>query len=494
MTRPRAAVVLLALAAVVVLVGLGVTAGRDGEPAGPGGRGERPAAAPAQSQEPSPDAAPAARGSPDDPPFATAVSPDGRYLVDQRGEPFLVRGDSPWSLLTDLTPDEQRHYLQTRAGQGFNAVLTALLGAVANGAPSDDGATVDGLHPFVDGDVTRLDDAYWDRVVATAETARRLGLTLFLYPVDGWSVGKAFSPGGPDDCRAYGRAVAERFAGLPNVVWVMGGDYFPQTDDPAAGSDVDRCMDAALGGIRDAGDRRPFSVQLGYDVSRSTDNPFWAPRVDWVFAYSYYPTYRAVLDARATAPARPVVFGEGNYEGENNQAETAPTTPETLRRQVLWAMTSGAAGDFFGTDDWELLPGWQDRLGSPGVRAVTVARDVLAGLRWWELVPDGGPATVDGGRALVESGRGRPVLDDAPGDVLDDDYVTAAATPDGAQAAVYVPTARTVRLDLGLLRPGVVATWVDPSSGARHAAGSGPDFTTPGRNADGASDWLLVLR
>jgi hypothetical protein len=45
-------------------------------------------------------------------------------------------------------------------------------------------------------------------------------------------------------------------------------------------------------------------------------------------------------------------MGEANYEGENNQPETLPTTDQTLRRQVLWALTSGAAGELVGSHDW----------------------------------------------------------------------------------------------------------------------------------------------
>jgi hypothetical protein len=69
-----------------------------------------------------------------------------------------------------------------------------------------------------------------------------------------------------------------------------------------------------------------------------------------------------MLDAYRRQPAIPAVLGEANYEGENNQPETPPTTDETLRRQVLWSLTSGAAGEFVGSDDWEFRDGWEQRL------------------------------------------------------------------------------------------------------------------------------------
>ena len=293
--------------------------------------------------------------------YVTAVSADGRFFVDQQGEPILVRGDSPWSLMVDVSPRDAERYFATRSAQGFNAALVSLIGSTANGGPSDDGATYDGLLPFVSSDVLAWNDDYWQRVHSYLVKAANHGITVFLYPIDGWTIGNSFVPASISTCHEYGMRVARYFAALPNIVWMTGGDYFPATEDLAAGSEVDHCMDAALRGIRDAGNTRPFSIQLNYERSWSTQNPFWAPRVDWNFVYTYHPTYEAVLKAYRAQPARPALFGEGNYEGENNQPGP-PTTAETLRRQVLWALTSGSPGDIFGTDDWEFLPGWQDRV------------------------------------------------------------------------------------------------------------------------------------
>jgi hypothetical protein len=122
-------------------------------------------------------------------------------------------------------------------------------------------------------------------------------------------------------------------------------------------------------------------------------------RVDCNFVYTYYPTDKAVLDARRRQPAIPAVFGEANYEGENNQHETPPTTDETLRWQVLWSLTSGAAGEFFGSHDWSFHPGWQRRLSTRGFTQVTRLRRLFSTLRWWELVPDTANELVTAGRA-----------------------------------------------------------------------------------------------
>ena len=126
--------------------------------------------------------------------FATSVSANGRYFLDQYGKPLLLKGDSPWSLMTRLSPEQARLWFADRQRQGFNAAIVSLIGAVANGAPSDDGATFDGLLPFVDGDVLRWQQPYWQRVTAYLRLAADHGITVLLYPIDGWTIDHSFVP------------------------------------------------------------------------------------------------------------------------------------------------------------------------------------------------------------------------------------------------------------------------------------------------------------
>jgi hypothetical protein len=390
--------------------------------------------------------------------------------------------------MTRLSPRQARWWFADRQRQGFNAAIISLIGATANGAPSDDGATFDGLLPFADGDILRWQEPYWERVTAYLRLAADHGITVLLYPIDGWTIGRSFVPRSIDQCHRYGGKIAQRFADLPNIVWMSGGDYWYAyaAKDPARGTDLDRCIDAMMRGIREAGDGRPFSVQLKAEKSISTDILYWARRVDWNFVYTYYPTYKAVLDARRRQPAIPAVFGEANYEGENNQHETPPTTDETLRRQVLWSLTSGAAGEFFGSHDWSFHPGWERRLSTRGLTQVTWLRKLFSTLRWWELVPDTA-------NELVTAGRGTELRTDEPKDVLENDYVTAARTPDGRLAVVYLPTGRTISVNRSAMAAGTRAAWIDPTSGRRRRVPMSPTFTTPGRNAAGGNDWLLIL-
>lgn len=84
--------------------------------------------------------------------------------------------------------------------------------------------------------------------------------------------------------------------------------------------------------------------------------------------------------------------------------------------------------------------------------------------------------------------------------ILDDDYATTARTPDGKLIVSYLPTARTVTVDMGKLAAPATGRWFDPADGSFREIAGTPlanqglrEFTTPGANADGDQDWVLLL-
>jgi len=184
----------------------------------------------------------------------------------------------------------------------------------------------------------------------------------------------------------------------------------------------------------------------------------------------------------------PSMLGEANYERENNTGGP-PTTDETLRRQMLWSLTSGAAGYFYGSSDWQFHQGWEDRLDTAAVSQLDALHDWFVRLEWWSLVPD----DMD---PLVIDGRGQRVGIDDRSDVLDNDYVTAARTANGSLAVIYVPSERTISLDMSKIDSTQSTVWVDPADPSRTAAAkidSQGRTTTPGKNVEGDGDWLLLI-
>jgi hypothetical protein len=425
----------------------------------------------------------------DDNRYVSSIDPSGRYFEDQHGDPILVFGDSPWAGMVRWSPAQAELYFADRDSNGFNAAIISLIGAPDNGGLDEEGRTFDGILPFDHGNVTRWNEPYWQRVDEYVRSACAHGITLFLYPIDGWNVSNVFKHATPEDAHRYGAMVAERYARFPNIVWMTGGDHFPgdlpgRHDSPP---EHDARFEQVLQGIRSTGDARPFSIQLGYPTSQSTDSPMWAPHVDFNFVYSYLPTYRAVLDAYHR-DRMPALLSEANYEGENNLPGTPVTGDVVLRRQMGWALTSGSPGYFYGSDDWELLPGWEERLDTPAVAQLGRLRELFESFGWSTLVPDESAEVITGG-------RGEPVAGGVEVGIMGSDYVTAARTGDSLVA--YVPSARSMTVDPAkLARP--TARWVDPADATAPPVEAPVDpagtLTTPGRNSAGGEDWLLVLQ
>ena len=205
--------------------------------------------------------------------FVTRVSRNGRYFLDQLGDPILVKGDSPWAILVNASPAQMDSYVATRRSQGFNTVLVSLLGNTANGGPGDNGRTYDGKLPFVRGNPRHLANAYWDRVAHFLRECRSRGITVMAYPIDGWT--------GTADLRRRGAVVVDDDRegvrqgrrdpphGFRNVIWSVGGDY-PSGGNPAA----DARMNAVLAGLRAGGMDRINTIQFTPNET-SLDSSYW---------------------------------------------------------------------------------------------------------------------------------------------------------------------------------------------------------------------------
>jgi hypothetical protein len=425
--------------------------------------------------------------------FVTGVSSNGRYFVDQTGAPILIKGDSPWSMFTDMSPAQVELWAANRQGHGFNSAIVSLIGDTRNGGPSDTGATYDGVLPFVGGNVTQWNETYWARMDNYLTILKNHGITAFLYPIDGWTTlsGGVFYHKTAAESKTYGQMVSARYpaGSYPNIVWMAGGDYQP-FDDPAVATEFTNM----LAGIRAAGDNRIFSIQLNTESS-STDSTTYEPLVSWNFEYSYTSIYAQVLNGyrrpASSRDPRPSLLSESHYEGEGTG-----TVNDVLRRQQLWALTSGSPGEFTGSIDWLFSPGWETRLDTVWVTQAQKMRDYFSSLPNWQLlVPDDVTPLVTAGRGTKASAGSVDASQNA--------YVTAAQTADKSLSVVYVPTnvsdtnARTITLDLSRLPGSYSANWVDPTDATSTQAatinGSG-QVTTPGLHSDGKRDWLLVIR
>ncbi len=163
--------------------------------------------------------------------FPLRVEAGKRYLVDAQGRPFLMHGDTPWTLITQLTETEIDQYLEDRRVKGFNTILIELIeNLYSDNAPRN----VYGDAPFATGaDFATRNEAYFSHAEYVIARAREKGMLVLVTPAylgyNGGSQGwyQEMGQAGNTVLQDYGRYVATRFQAYDNVLWVHGGDYNP---------------------------------------------------------------------------------------------------------------------------------------------------------------------------------------------------------------------------------------------------------------------------
>jgi hypothetical protein len=419
------------------------------------------------------------------PAYPLQVSANGRYLVDQKGMPFLIAGESPQALTVNLTEQDAELFFANRRAHGFNAVWINLLCRKGTGGRAD-GSTYDGLLPFTSpDDFTTPNEAYFARCDRMLRLAEKYRLLVILDPSETIDHLKPMLKNGPEKCREFGRYLGSRYQGFDNLLWMHGND-FQTWKDP----EQDAVVLALARGIKDKDTRHLHTIELNYTVSGSLDDERWAPLIDLNASYTYYPPYAQVLKDYNRPHAKPVVMIESDYEFEQN------STPVVLRRQEYWSLLSGAAGQLYGNGyTWPFKPGWKDKLDTPGSQQMAYVQALFLPRAWHQLIPDQQHRVVTAGYGTFDGST-------TPGNryVMTSDYVTAARTPDGNLVMAYLPSLRTVTVDMSQLRGSAIAQWYDPSRGTCAPVAGSPlpntgqrRFTPPGKNGDGDGDWVLVL-
>jgi hypothetical protein len=110
--------------------------------------------------------------------------------------------------------------------------------------------------------------------------------------------------------------------------------------------------------------------------------------------------------------------------------------------------------------------------------------------RWFDLIPDHGHKVIVVGYGKFSIGKS----------ISADTYVTAARTYDGLSLIAYLPTVRTIIVDMTKLTGPARARWYDPTDGIYHDARDVPlanigrqKFIPPSKSRGGDGDWVLVL-
>jgi hypothetical protein len=433
------------------------------------------------------------------PHFPLRVSDDSRSLVDADRRPFLLQGDTAWSAIVQLTPSDLETYLDERQRQGFNAILVNLLEHKFS-SQTPRWKTRSGVTPFKDAlDFDTRNEEYFAEVDRLLSEAGQRGILVLLAPCylgvgggdEGWF--QEMKRNGVERLNRYGRFLGQRYRNVPNILWVEGGDYTPKTTGNPSELDL---VHAVAFGIREAEGNAHLHTAHWQSGTVSSDVPElpWLG-VDTLYAYDGVRTDQRSLELFSRDQGvRPFFLIESTYENEHH------ATPGQLRAQMYQPVLAGGTGFVFGNfpvwhfwrpgdPAWSLgdagYPGgWTTALQTPGTRSASIAGAFFRSLPWADLQPDLAHRLL------------KPKASVLPKEAS----VLAAVTPDGRVAVAYFTRSFTVTVDLSRMSGPIRASWVDPSSATSTPAAdplqnSGlRDFTPPDRNADGTTDWILVLR
>ena len=433
------------------------------------------------------------------PAYPVKVSGNGRYLVDQNNVPFLIVGDTPQGLISRLSEKEVDDYFADRQAHGFNTMGWIDVVCAGRDYPSNVHAeTPDGIRPFTKlfpggTDYTHYDlsspnQAYFARLDHIVSLAAKHGILVFIDPLEtaGWL--PVLRKNGLAAATAYGQYLGNRYKSFANVAWLSGNDFAGWQNEKD-----DALVRAVAKGIKSADAEHIQTVEFNPPTGSSLDDPSWSAIVSISGAYVYGPTYIQMLHNYNQTPVMPVFMIEAHYELENVGTPPDFGTPPVLRREEYWAMLTGGKGQFYGNMyTWSFKSGWQNNIDTPGVKQVAIWKDFFSSLPWQDLVPDQDHSVVTAGYGTYG--------DIKQTQVSKSDYATTSKTPDGGFVVAYMPSARTITVNMTSLKANASAKWFDPTNGAYLSIPGQPfpnkgtqTFTPPEKNHDGESDWVLVL-
>jgi hypothetical protein len=416
------------------------------------------------------------------PAYPVRASTNGRYLVDQNSQPFLINGESAWLLIEEISREDATLFLNNRRQKGFNTFNVMLM----NREPvTNTPRNFYGDIPFTTpGDFNTPNEAYFahaDWVINAAAASGQVIMLAPLYlgwdcvsPPQGWC--NEVKNSSLTTMRNFGRYIGNRYKNFPNIIWLMGGDA------NAVSQGVSAKMEEFIAGLREFDQNHLITVHN----NRNSAGAAAFPNAPWLTLNSLYTdniTYNQAATEYNRTPVRPAFLVEAYYENENG------STPLRLRSQAYWTVLAGGlAGHIFGNCPVTAFssglgacanPNWQSNLESTGAATVALVGKLFQSRAYYNLVPDLSHQVVTAG---FESGQ---------------TYATTARTGDGASVIVYIPTRRAITMDMTKVA-GTTARvwWFNPRTGGATLAGNYPTTGslqfTPADGPPDNNDWVLV--
>ena len=181
-------------------------------------------------------------------------------------------------------------------------------------------------------------------------------------------------------------------------------------------------------------------------------------------------------------PVMPFFQIESAYENDEHNS-----TAQQLRSQAYYPVLSGGAGYVFGncpiwhfgsSAGWCGLTNWKTQLNNPGSVSMMYVQKLFTSRAWHLLVPDFNHTVLNAGYGSWGS----------------TDYAAAARTGNGNTVIAYLPSSRTVTIDLTKLSGTQAACWwYNPANGSATSIGTYPTSGAHSFTPPSSGDWVLVI-
>ena len=430
--------------------------------------------------------------------WPACVSAGERRFLDQKGSVYLLKTMSSWAMAQNCTNAEITDALEGLKALGFNAVTVSPFGVHMNDSFGDRYKSKAGQRFFTGAPYASSFGPAWSRMDWIMSEATRLELTVVFSLFMSWgNTGTALDLAKTETTDAYdfGKTVATRYAGYPNIVWHVMGDFrWSYNQGPGRG------LDAIFHGIKDTeGPAHRLIIAEPANGSTSFDQfiaeegargyRWFTQSADTVYDYgsNSVEQFDKVFN-RAGATTYPVVDIEPPYV---NAPHYKDQQNQELRRRNYTTFIRGGAGINFGHEKWWPFgvtglfgnggPNWLNIITEPPQQCAKYAwtlLDTYVQDRSW---------TRDNGTFLkIGLGSG-------------DDK--AASGYSSSTGVVYFPTRREITVDTSAVTGGqnVRLRWYDPTTGIytvisnSEPKNSSRSVSYPSAHTDGFNDWALVV-
>jgi hypothetical protein len=427
------------------------------------------------------------------------VSSNHRFITQSDGTPFFWLGDTVWELIHRANRNEVTTYMKNASDNGINVIQTVILAELSGlttpnaygDLPLTDKDPEQPLTTAGSNPTSEQEYDYWDHVDYIIETAEAHGIYVALLPTWGsylWFNQGQFADPIFDESNAYsyGEWLGKRYGDRDHIVWILGGDRIPDTDEK---KEIIRNLAEGLdnGGGTQLKTYHPWG---GKSSSEYFHNEDWLDFNSFQSGHAYreYPNYNFAYSDYERYPIKPTFDIEPRYEHLpiNFNLDNGRFDANEARHAAYWSVFAGSFGHTYGHNSiWQLYHPQR-------------ASALHAATSWTSALHADGRTTLKWLRSLIES---RPMLDRVPDQSLvtkeleDGNRITGTRGND--YAFIYSSKGYAFTVNLGKITGDfITAYWYNPRTGEASLIGEyanqGNRSFSPPSNGSG-NDWVLIL-